>query len=675
MRRKDNMLLVLTAISIFLIAVIYSCSNPKDPVDSQPPTVTITNPANNSRVPNTVDVTAEASDNQGVVKVEFYIDNQLYYTDEVGPWGCLWTTTMDESGEHTIFARAFDVTGNLDNSELVTVHCENTPPGTVSDLAATAPDISGSLTLTWTAPGDNGTTGTACTYDLRRSCSPITNENWAAASQLDGEPDPQEAGSAESCDVEGLGLSNTYCFALRTCDTAGNWSDVSNNVEVVTMDLFGNATTISVGDLPTAITCGDFDGDLDIDIAVAHASDTENVSILLNQGDGSFDPAVLYTGYHNISGITVFDSDDDSDLDLAISNYVSDYEVLYIDTVLTGFIEDEFGNVIDTTWRHDSSYVNVSPVSVMVNDGAGTFEALLQSQEDTLYMQCLGYSFIGGLHCVWYDTGVWSYEPSIFHQYLGPVDSIMLDTSWFRSFADSVATFVWAGDLDGDGLDDDLGVSNLSSSNISALINNGDGTFPYPINLETNRTDARGICVADLNNDGLDDLANTNGGNDQLTVYINNGDGTFITRILEVGDEPYAIYPADVDGDGDIDLVSTDARAHTLTVSFNEGDGQFVLRETCYSGHRPVALTVNDFDGDDAPEVCVVNAEDNTISLLMNDRLGTALYYSANTVEYDVGSSPNAICAGDFDGDGFLDIAVVNGQSNDVTMWFNQRVE
>ena len=666
MRRKDNMLLILTAISILLIAVIYSCSNPKDPVDSLPPSVTITNPANNSRVPNTVDITAEADDNQGVAKVEFYIDAQLHFTDDVAPWSCLWTTTTDESGEHTIFAKAFDITGNSDCSELVTVHCENTPPASVSDLAATAPDISGSLTLTWTAPGDNGTTGTADAYDIRKSSAPITLENWGAASQLDNEPEPQEAGSDESLDVEGLGLSKTYYFALRTCDTAGNWSDISNNVEVVTMDLFGNVATISVSDEPSAITCGDLDGDLDIDIVVAHVSDTENVSILMNNGDGTFADAVAYTGYHNISGITVFDSDNDNDLDLAIANFVSDYEVLYVDTTPAGL---------------DSEYVNVSPVSFLKNDGTGIFEPFLSSVLDTLYKHCVTPATNGSeWWCLTYDTTQLYQEEGAQSVYIRTtfgylLDSIFYDTTWVRAFADSVATYVWAGDLDNDGLDDDLGVSNLSSSNISAMFNNGDGTFGYPINLETNRTDARGICVADFNNDGFDDLANTNAGNDQLTVYINNGDRTFLTRILEVGDEPYAIYPADVDGDGDIDLVSTDARAHTLTISFNQGDGRFVLRETAFSGHRPIALTVNDFDGDDAPEVVVVNYEDNTISLLMNDRLGTALYYSANTVEYDVGSGPCSIIAGDFNGDGFLDIAVVNSLSNDVTLWFNQRVE
>ena len=52
-----------------------------------------------------------------------------------------------------------------------------------------------SITLTWTAPGDDGDIGTAASYDIRYSLSSINASNWNDATQVTGEPSPQTAGS------------------------------------------------------------------------------------------------------------------------------------------------------------------------------------------------------------------------------------------------------------------------------------------------------------------------------------------------------------------------------------------------------------------------------------------------------------------------------------------------
>jgi hypothetical protein len=69
-----------------------------------------------------------------------------------------------------------------------------TPPGQVTDLAVEWV-TDRSVTLTWTAPGDNGENGTATAYDIRHSPSPITNTNFRFATQVSGEHPPQPAGS------------------------------------------------------------------------------------------------------------------------------------------------------------------------------------------------------------------------------------------------------------------------------------------------------------------------------------------------------------------------------------------------------------------------------------------------------------------------------------------------
>jgi len=95
---------------------------------------------------------------------------------------------------------------------------------------------SNSITLTWTAPGDDGATGTAALYDLRYSLDSITDANWNLATAASGEDTPQPAGSAESFTVTGLESGTQYYFALKTADEANNWSELSNVVARSTLD-------------------------------------------------------------------------------------------------------------------------------------------------------------------------------------------------------------------------------------------------------------------------------------------------------------------------------------------------------------------------------------------------------------------------------------------------------
>ena len=80
------------------------------------------------------------------------------------------------------------------------------------------------------SPGDDGTTGTASRYEVRRSESPITEGNWEAADCVDTTcvPDPKPAGQIETIVVRYLVSATRYYFALKTADEAGNESDLSN---------------------------------------------------------------------------------------------------------------------------------------------------------------------------------------------------------------------------------------------------------------------------------------------------------------------------------------------------------------------------------------------------------------------------------------------------------------
>jgi hypothetical protein len=85
-----------------------------------------------------------------------------------------------------------------------------------------------SVTLTWTAPGNDGQTGQASTYDIRYSLAPISDANWAGATKVTGIPTPKSAGNREVLKITGLLAATTYYFCLKTADARPNWSLLSN---------------------------------------------------------------------------------------------------------------------------------------------------------------------------------------------------------------------------------------------------------------------------------------------------------------------------------------------------------------------------------------------------------------------------------------------------------------
>lgn len=102
-----------------------------------------------------------------------------------------------------------------------------------------------SITLTWTAPGDDSTLGSATQYDLRYSTSPISDANFSQAPRFATMPPPAPGGTKQSVIVSGLAVSTTYYFAMKSVDERGNWSRISN-VAIKTI-----SGTVGVGDAVT----------------------------------------------------------------------------------------------------------------------------------------------------------------------------------------------------------------------------------------------------------------------------------------------------------------------------------------------------------------------------------------------------------------------------------------
>src|SRR5207249_3061438 len=105
-------------------------------VDNSPPTVSISSPAPGASVAGTVTVSANASDNVGVVGVQFKLDGvNLSAARPSAQHTLSWNTTTASSGSHSVTAVARDAAGNTTTSAAVSVTVDNTPP----TIAITSP--------------------------------------------------------------------------------------------------------------------------------------------------------------------------------------------------------------------------------------------------------------------------------------------------------------------------------------------------------------------------------------------------------------------------------------------------------------------------------------------------------------------------------------------------------
>jgi hypothetical protein len=128
--------------------------------ESQPPTVSITSPTNNASVSGTASVTASATDNVGVTKVEFYVNGVLQATDTATPYLYSWNTSGLAAGTYTLMAKAYDAAGNVGQSSNVTVTViKDTTAPTVSLTAPTGGStVSGAVAITSSASDNVGVT-------------------------------------------------------------------------------------------------------------------------------------------------------------------------------------------------------------------------------------------------------------------------------------------------------------------------------------------------------------------------------------------------------------------------------------------------------------------------------------------------------------------------------------
>jgi hypothetical protein len=136
--------------------------------DTTPPTVSVTSPAGGATVIGSITIGATASDNVGVVGVQFTLDGvNLGAEDTVAPYEMTWNSRTVANGAHVIGAVARDAAGNsqIAASVSVTVNNDTTPPTVAVTNPAGGATVIGSITIGATASDNVGVAGVQFTLD------------------------------------------------------------------------------------------------------------------------------------------------------------------------------------------------------------------------------------------------------------------------------------------------------------------------------------------------------------------------------------------------------------------------------------------------------------------------------------------------------------------------------
>ena len=337
---------------------------------------------------------------------------------------------------------------------------------------------------------------------------------------------------------------------------------------------------------PFSVATADLDGDGDLDLVTAnfHAG---TISILFNNGDGSFTNDVTYSAGVEPASIAIDDLDDDGDLDLVVSSGGG----VDINGPLPGTVSVLL-NAGDGTFPDQTIHgLGIDPFSVDLGDldGDGDLDmALAVRGSDAVQIMI--------------NNGDGTFVVGT------PVP------------AGDFSAFVVIGDLDGDG-DLDLAVTNWTEDVVSIFLNNGGADFAARTTYAVGDGPI-GLALDDLDDDGDLDLAvailgpNDNLG-DTAAVLLNDGDGAFANPVAYgVGNVPSSVTLTDVDADGDSDLIVTSLYDDTLSVLLNNGDALFAAEVNYSVGNGPAFVAAGDFDDDDDLDLAVVNEFGNTVSIL-----------------------------------------------------------
>lgn len=414
------------------------------------------------------------------------------------------------------------------------------------------------------------------------------------------------------------------------------------DVSVPQIQQFVEAPQFAVGASPMAAASGDFNGDGIPDLVVTNKVDA-NISVLMGNGDGTFQPQVVY-------------SVPDIPFAVAVGNFRGQSK--YPD--------------IAVTLPNSEGINQTNLVAIFFNKGDGTFPSspslLLQTGMQPEGIAVADLNGDGLPDIVVADSGA-SNVSVILNSGGGPAPYVLYPVG--------VAPWgVTIGDFNGDGIPD-LAVTNQcgndptcngsSRGSVSILLGVGDGTFgpqtSYIVGYQP-----MPIVAADFNGDHKLDLAVGNFNGTNVSILVGNGNGTFQLPVTyDTGPwEPYGLLAADFNGDGRMDLAASNAGSDSVSILMGKGDATFLPHVDYWAGNGAGVAAAADFNGDHTIDLAVpdlgwADRPDNKLTLLIGNGDGSFRSH----VLYQTPLPPTAVAWGDFNGDGILDLAVTEQGMSD----------
>jgi hypothetical protein len=439
-------------------------------------------------------------------------------------------------------------------------------------------------------------------------------------------------------------------------------------------------TTLTGFTTPNAIALGDFNGDGKLDMAVSEsqpgAGTPSSVLVFLGNGDGTVQAPVstTVTGAGNATYMATADFNKDNHLDLVLADTSTSHVVVLLgngngsfqaarsfpiaysgwDVAVGDFNGDGIPDIAATTTAANT-------VDILLGKGDGNFQPAVsysagQLGGGTTNVAVGDFNKDGKLDVITSVFGAYGLGSSV-SVLLGKGDGTLLPPSLVTANQQSGQLVV--ADFNGDGNPDWIAAKN-NGMLMTLALGNGDGTFRAGMNYPLGG--APDVTLADVNKDGKLDVVSVDPGSSDVRVLLGKGDGTFQPAIITPLTQPtYGIATGDFNGDGNPDVVVGDSAGgapRNVIVLLGRGDGTFAAPVTFTTGGSGEGLILTaDFNGDGKLDIAVVNQSDNTVSILLGNGDGT---FQAPKITPALATDGflGAMAAADLNGDGRLDLVV-----------------
>ena len=519
-------------------------------------------------------------------------------------WDTFINTVNWSPRTQTYFALAQDSVDRWSNASKAKDYVSNIPP-VIASLTDTPDPVAENGWLTLTAIGVNDPYGAIDYVAFYLDMDSSSTIDPAVDFQLGVDTDGSD-GWALTRFVDWPSLGPTpapYTYMARALDNYGDWSNtVTTTGEVNARPVFGGTfqphpttpTPALLTNNPLWVESGDFNGDDEADLLVAHEDGTaaaDRVSAWLGNGDGTFAHSADYNVGDKPGQIVVHDFDGDTVLDFAVPN-------------LTG-----------------------GDVSVFLGNGDGTFTEVLGSPFAAV-------TSAGGLAVG--DFGAAGANPPDGHLDLAVTGNIVAgDVAILFGNGDgtfgaasvvasglAAPTGIVVGDFGaaGAGAPDghlDLAVVENNANQVAILLGDGAGGFAAGGTAPTGLSPTF-LVAGRLDDDAVTDLAVANFGASTVTLLHGDNDGTFsFMGTLAVGNGPFMIRGGYLDTDARLDLVVTNFNSNTVSVLLSNVGGTFAAPIPYLVGTGPMGLVLDDLDSDDVLDIVTANNTSNDMSVLM----------------------------------------------------------